>query len=85
MSGAKIQHIYVAGEIDFGSIELARDSSNRESTELARKIVLGKYQKTLEGRPATAVPSKLLGHPRRAFANFPCSHLRREGILQYNY
>ena len=85
IKGKKIWHKYVGnpGEIDFGSIELARGSSNRESTELARKIVWGKYQKTLEGRPATAVPSKLtqwlLGHPRRAFANFPCSHLKGEG------
>ena len=84
IKGKKIWHRYVGnpGEIDFGSIELARGSINRESTELTRKIVLRKYQKTLEGRPAAAVPSKLtqwlLGHPRRAFANFPSSHLRGE-------
>ena len=62
------------GEIDFVSIELARGSSNRESTELARKIVLGKYQKTLEGRPATAAPSKLtqraVGSPSTGFRQF---------------
>ena len=51
------------GEIDFASIELVRGSSQqgfeysyRESTELKRKIVFGKYQKTFEGLPATAVP-----------------------------
>ena len=58
------------GEIDFVSIELARGSSNRESTELARKIVLAKYQKTLEGRPATAAPSKLT---QRAVGSLTCS------------
>ena len=65
MSGAKIQHLFVAGEIDFGSIDLAREvrvsegSSYRESTALTRKMVFGKYQKTFEGLSATVCSLKI--------------------------
>ena len=59
MSGVKLQHIYVPGEIDFGAIELARGSSYRESTVLTRRMLFGKYQKTFEGLSATVCSLKI--------------------------